>query len=220
MRAFNEMSLDLEANSRELENRRRFTEAILESIPTGVISLTSDGRVQRVNRALKGLLGVDAVNRANRLEDLFTPEDTAEIRYLMNRARRMNVAASQIEIRDEQRVLHLSVTVSALDERVTSGFVMVLEDTTDMLRAQKAAAWHEIARRIAHEIKNPLTPIGLCAERISRQFDRIAGSRKGSDFARVLEHYLLRSADCEDAGRRVLPLRPAAGGAACSFGPE
>ena len=172
VRAFNEMSLDLEANSRELENRRRFTEAILESIPTGVISLTSDGRVQRVNRALKGLLGVDAVNRANRLDDLFTPEDTAEIRYLMNRARRMNVAASQIEIRDEQRVLHLSVTVSALDDRVTSGFVLVLEDTTDMLRAQKAAAWHEIARRIAHEIKNPLTPIGLCAERISRQLDR------------------------------------------------
>lgn len=178
VRAFNEMSLDLEANSRELENRRRFTEAILESIPTGVISLTSDGRVQRVNRALQGLLGVDAVNRANRLDDLFTPEDTAEIRYLMNRARRMNVAASQIEVRDEERVLHLSVTVSALDDRVTSGFVVVLEDTTDMLRAQKAAAWHEIARRIAHEIKNPLTPIGLCAERISRQLERIDGPEK------------------------------------------
>ncbi len=175
VRAFNEMSLDLEANSRELENRRRFTEAILESIPTGVISLTSDGRIQRVNRALQGLLGVDAVNRATRLSELFTPEDTAEIRYLMNRARRMNVAASQLEIRDEQRVLHLSITVSALDDRVTSGFVLVLEDTTDMMRAQKAAAWHEIARRIAHEIKNPLTPIGLCAERISRQLDRIGG---------------------------------------------
>ena len=175
VRAFNEMSLDLEANSRELENRRRFTEAILESIPTGVISLTSDGRIQRVNRALQGLLGVDAVNRATRLSELFTPEDTAEIRYLMNRARRMNVAASQLEIRDEQRVLHISITVSALDDRVTSGFVLVLEDTTDMMRAQKAAAWHEIARRIAHEIKNPLTPIGLCAERISRQLDRIGG---------------------------------------------
>jgi two-component system, NtrC family, nitrogen regulation sensor histidine kinase NtrY len=178
VRAFNEMSLDLEANSRELENRRRFTEAILESIPTGVISLTSDGRVQRVNRALRGLLGVDLVNRASRLEDLFISEDAAEIRYLMNRARRMSVAASQIEIRDDQRVLHLSVTVSALDERVTSGFVIVLEDTTDMLRAQKAAAWHEIARRIAHEIKNPLTPISLCAERISRQLDRIGSPEK------------------------------------------
>jgi PAS domain S-box-containing protein len=172
VRAFNEMSMDLEANSRELENRRRFTEAILESIPTGVISLSADGRVQRVNRALKGLLGVEAVDRAQRLEDLFTPEDSAEIRYLMNRARRMNVAASQIEVRDEQHVLHLSVTVSALDDRVNSGFVLVIEDTSDMLRAQKAAAWHEIARRIAHEIKNPLTPIGLCAERIARQLDR------------------------------------------------
>jgi nitrogen fixation/metabolism regulation signal transduction histidine kinase len=121
---------------------------------------------------------VDAVNRAERLEDLFTPEDTAEIRYLMNRARRMSVAASQIDIRDEQRVLHMSLTVSALDDRVTSGFVLVLEDTSDMLRAQKAAAWHEIARRIAHEIKNPLTPIGLCAERISRQLERPAGPDK------------------------------------------
>lgn len=178
VRAFNEMSLDLEANSRELENRRRFTEAILESIPTGVISLSADGRVQRVNRALKGLLGVDAVNRAEHLEDLFAREDSAEIRYLMNRARRMNVAASQLEVRDEQRVLHLSVTVSALDDRVNSGFVLVLEDTSDMLRAQKAAAWHEIARRIAHEIKNPLTPIGLCAERIARQLDRGPGPDK------------------------------------------
>jgi two-component system, NtrC family, nitrogen regulation sensor histidine kinase NtrY len=175
VRGFNEMSLDLEANSRELENRRRFMEAILESIPTGVISLTSDGRVQRVNRALQGLLGVDLVNRASRLEELFSPEDTAEIRYLMNRARRINVAASQLEIHNEQCVLHLSVTVSALDDRLNSGYVVVLEDTTDMLRAQKAAAWHEIARRIAHEIKNPLTPIGLCAERIARQLDRNPG---------------------------------------------
>jgi len=118
------------------------------------------------------------VNRAERLEDLFTAEDTAEIRYLMNRARRMSVAASQIEIRDEERVLHLSVTVSALDDRVNSGFVLVIEDTSDMLRAQKAAAWHEIARRIAHEIKNPLTPIGLCAERIARQLDRGSGPEK------------------------------------------
>ena len=178
VRAFNEMSTDLQANSRELENRRRFTEAILESIPTGVISLAADGRIQRVNRALKGLLGAEGVEKAERLEDLFSSEDTAEIRYLMNRARRMNVAASQIDIRDEQRVLHLSVTVSALDDRVNSGFVLVLEDTSDMLRAQKAAAWHEIARRIAHEIKNPLTPIGLCAERIARQLDRNSGPDK------------------------------------------
>jgi nitrogen fixation/metabolism regulation signal transduction histidine kinase len=71
--------------------------------------------------------------------------------------------------------MHLSATVAALDDKVTSGFVLVLEDTSDMMRAQKAAAWHEVARRIAHEIKNPLTPIALCAERIARQLDRSPG---------------------------------------------
>ena len=71
------------------------------------------------------------------------------------------------------RNVQLAVTLSALEDKVTSGFVVVLEDTSELLRAQKAAAWHEVARRVAHEIKNPLTPIALSAERISRQIDRI-----------------------------------------------
>ena len=69
--------------------------------------------------------------------------------------------------------MNLAVTVSALEEKLTSGFVLVLEDTSELLRAQKAAAWHEVARRVAHEIKNPLTPMALSAERIGRQIDRL-----------------------------------------------
>jgi PAS domain S-box-containing protein len=172
VRVFNEMTQELEANSRELEKRRRFTEAILESIPTGVISVSADGRIQTVNRALKGLFSADQVDRASHLRDLFSTEDMAEIRYLMNRARRTGVAASQLEVRRDRAILQLSVTIAALEDKINPGFVIVLEDTSDMLRAQKAAAWREIARRIAHEIKNPLTPIALCAERIARQLDR------------------------------------------------
>ena len=70
------------------------------------------------------------------------------------------------------------MTVSALEEKLTSGFVIVLEDTSELLRAQKAAAWHEVARRVAHEIKNPLTPIALSAERISRQLERLRASAR------------------------------------------
>jgi len=172
VRAFNEMTRELEANSRELESRRRFTEAILESIPTGVISLSSDGAIQRVNRALKAIFPEDAIQRATRLEDLFSREDTAEIKYLMKRARRTGLAGSQLEFQSQRQMLHLAVTVSALDDTVRPGFVLVLEDTSELLRAQKSAAWHEVARRIAHELKNPLTPIALCAERIGRQLDR------------------------------------------------
>ncbi len=178
VRAFNEMMHELEANSRELESRRRFTEAILESIPTGVISLAADGSIQRVNRALHGLFAEDQIARAAHLGDLFPRQDVAEIEYLMKRARRTGVAASQIDIESPRQVLHLAVTVSALPGRqpAAPAFVVVLEDTSELLRAQKAAAWHEVARRIAHELKNPLTPISLCAERIARQLDRGASS--------------------------------------------
>lgn len=173
VRAFNAMTHDLDANSRELERRRRFTEAILESIPTGVISITADGAIKRVNRALSRIFPEPVVARAARLEDLFSREDTAEIKYLMKRARRSGPASRQLELKLDRQTLHLAVTVSALEEKLTSGFVVVLEDTSDVLRAQKAAAWNEVARRVAHEIKNPLTPIALSAERIGRQLERV-----------------------------------------------
>lgn len=171
VRAFNEMTRELEANARELETRRRFTEAILESIPTGVISISADERIERVNRALAGIFPQQVVASAKCLEDLFSPEDLAEIRYVLKRARRTGTAACQLEIQRPSAVLHLAVTGASLEEQ--QGFVLVLEDTSDLLRAQKAAAWQEVARRIAHEIKNPLTPISLCADRIARQLLRI-----------------------------------------------
>ena len=185
VRGFNEMVHGLEDNGRELESRRRFTEAILESIPTGVISLTSDGRIQRVNRALRGLFPPEQVDRAATLGDLFPSEHAAELRYLMKRARRTGLAASQVDLERPGQVLHLALTVSALPahEPDAPGYVVVLEDTSEMLRAQKAEAWHEVARRIAHELKNPLTPIALSAERIARQLDRGATT---ADAHRVL----------------------------------
>jgi len=190
VRAFNEMMQELEANSRELENRRRFTEAILESIPTGVLSVNAEGRIQRVNRALQGLLPQEHVERAAHLNDLFSRDDASEIQYLMKRARRTGIAASQIEVHTPAQVLHLAVTVSALPAQppAEQSFVVVLEDTSELLRAQKAAAWHEVARRIAHELKNPLTPIALSAERITRILDRMGERLPGlpPDSQRIL----------------------------------
>jgi nitrogen fixation/metabolism regulation signal transduction histidine kinase len=173
VRSFNQMTEELESSAAELDRRRRFTEAILESIPTGVLSIGADGSIQLVNHALLKIFPPGQVARATRLEDLFSREDTAEIKYLMKRARRTGVAARQMDLSTEHRKLNLSVTVAALEEKLTSGFVMVLEDTSELLRAQKAAAWHEVARRVAHEIKNPLTPIALSAERLDRQMDRL-----------------------------------------------
>ncbi len=172
VRAFNAMTSELEGNATELEARRHFTEAILESIPTGVISVSLDERIERVNRALRGIFSEEMVARARELHDLFSPDELAEIRYVLNRARRTGAAACQLDLDRGSSVLHLAVTVASLEDQ--RGFVMVLEDTSDLLRAQKAAAWQEVARRIAHEIKNPLTPISLCADRIARQLRRLS----------------------------------------------
>ena len=173
VRSFNQMTEELETGAAELDRRRRFTEAILESIPTGVLSIGPDGSIQLVNHALLKIFPQGQVVRATRLEDLFSRDDTAEIKYLMKRARRTGIAARQMDLSIEHRTINLSVTVAAIEEKLTSGFVIVLEDTSELLRAQKAAAWHEVARRVAHEIKNPLTPIALSAERIDRQVDRL-----------------------------------------------
>ncbi len=188
VRSFNEMTRDLEANRRELESRRRFIEAILENIPTGVISVSSSGRIQMVNRALPEIFSEEGVKAAKTLYDLFPAEDAAQLRYLLNRARRTGVASRQFDFKDGRKSLHLSVTVSALEEKTSRGFVVVIEDTGDLLRAEKAAAWREVARRIAHEMKNPLTPISLCAQRIARQIERAveAGGPPRPEVARVL----------------------------------
>jgi two-component system, NtrC family, nitrogen regulation sensor histidine kinase NtrY len=173
VKGFNQMTEELEANSRELDRRQRFTEAILESIPTGVLSVGPDGSIQLANRAVAKIFPDEQVEKASRLEDLFSRDDTAEIKYMMKRARRMGISSRQLEMRIGSRNAQIAVTVSALEEKLTSGFVVVLEDSSELLRAQKTAAWHEVARRVAHEIKNPLTPIALSAERISRQIDRV-----------------------------------------------
>ena len=195
VRGFNNMTQVLEANSKELERRRRFTEAILESIPTGVISLSSEGRIQHVNRALSRIFTLDQVEGAKTLDNLFSLEDAAEIRYMMKRARRTGLASRQFELKNAQQILHVSVTISALEEKETSGFVMVIEDTSDLLRAQKSAAWNEVARRIAHEIKNPLTPIALSADRIARHLDRVQLPLEFGRIARQCTETILREVE-------------------------
>lgn len=185
VRSFNEMTSELQLNERELERRRQFTEAILEGIPTGVISLSPERKIQRVNTALVQMLGSERVGQATTLDDLFPAEEVRELNYLLNRARRTGIASHQIDMPKDGTTLHLSVTVSPVGGR-TMGWVLVLEDTSELLRAQKATAWHEVARRIAHELKNPLTPIALSAERIARQLERAPGGSIPPDIARIL----------------------------------
>jgi len=163
---------NLQQAVQELERRRQLMETVLENIPTGVISLDAAGAILRVNTSVSRMFGV-ASSESHSLEELVGADAARIVHYLMRRSLRMGVVSREIETVAAGRVLHLAVTVSSLGpRRANTGYVLVLDDLTEVLRAQKSAAWQEVARRIAHEIKNPLTPIQLSAQRLLRFLER------------------------------------------------
>jgi hypothetical protein len=189
VRAFNRMAADLDA-SRQLaetssaqltaanlaiEERRRELETIVETIPSGVVTLDGAGTVLQSNRAFAALMGrrVDFGLGGEKIESLFPADCAEDLAGVIRRGHRMGAAFTEIEVPIGGRILHLAIT-SARFELAQSqpGTVLVVEDTTELLRAQRQLAWKEVAQRVAHEIKNPLTPIALSAERISRHLDR------------------------------------------------
>ncbi len=188
-RQINDFTRSLQLAVEELERRRKLTEAILESIPTGVLSLDSSGEIIRTNSAAVKMFG-DAARDARALENIAGAETAREILQLMRKSLRMGAASRELEIPVGGRLMHAAVTVSSLGPRSANpGFVVVIDDVTEVLRAQKAAAWQEVAQRIAHEIKNPLTPIQLSAQRLRRHLERSTAGRAGSartDFESVV----------------------------------
>ena len=164
----------------EIEQRRRLMETILENIPTGVLALDENGAVNRVNPAVVRIFG-DAGRGARGVADLVGAEAAPIVERLMRRALRMGTASKEIEITLPGRVLHAAVTVSSLGpRRANPGFVVVIDDLSELLHAQKSAAWQEVAQRIAHEIKNPLTPIQLSVQRLTRFLARQTAPSAGS----------------------------------------
>ena len=201
VRSFNIMAEELEASRRQLESstrdlgmanteldqRRRQMETILESIPTGVLSLDANRRVTHTNQALLRMFHPDGTHdgiqfpRGASLVEVFPPEVLEDFEPLLRRADRMGFTTSQMEMPLSYGSLNVAVTVAPLRHQGDrSGYVVVFEDLSDLLKAQKQAAWREVARRVAHEIKNPLTPIALSAERIQRHLDRSTSSERGS----------------------------------------
>ncbi len=189
VRSFNHMAADLET-SRQLaqsaqaqltaanlavEERRRELETIVDTIPSGVVTLDGAGVVLQSNRAFAALMGLkeDASLAGERFETLLPAECTEDLAGVIRRANRMGAASTEVEFHARGRTRHLAITGARLElGRGQTGSVLVVEDTTELLRAQRQLAWKEVAQQVAHEIKNPLTPIALSAERIARYLDR------------------------------------------------
>jgi two-component system nitrogen regulation sensor histidine kinase NtrY len=175
-RAFNRMTNQLAAQRselmeayRQIDERRRFTETVLSGVSAGVVGLDAEGRLNLPNRSASELLGRDLNDDlGTRLSDV-VPEFAALLSQAMASPERSRTAEIRIGAPDSRRTLLAQIGAETQRGQVV-GYVLTFDDITELLSAQRKAAWSDVARRIAHEIKNPLTPIQLSAERLKRRY--------------------------------------------------
>ncbi len=164
----------LQRKNQELEERRRLQDTVLETVGTGLLLVDAEGALSAANPAALRFLGIDAGSVGRRLDGLLRGPGREEILELAQRVLSGRVTRQEREValaaRDRDR--HLSVVVVSLPSApgAPPGALVVLDDLTPLMRAQKVAAWGEVARKLAHEIKNPLTPIQLSAQRIRKAY--------------------------------------------------
>lgn len=183
IRVFNQMTRQLKSQREqllaayhELDERRRFTEAVLEGASTGVLGLDHAGRIKLANRSALQLLRMREEDLVGHPLAEVLPEFLPVLECALGK--RSGCAEEQVmrRVNGEERTFVLRITTERGAERAT-GYVITFDDVTDLLAAQRNAAWADVARRIAHEIKNPLTPIQLSAERLKRRYAREIRSR-------------------------------------------
>jgi len=177
-RAFNRMTGQLAAQRAELmeaygqlDERRRFTEAVLSGVSAGVIGLDAEGRIELPNRAADELLGHDLLAATGRRLDALVPEFGPLLAQARGTPERASTGEVQVGPPNARRTLLVRIGAELVGGE-PRGFVATFDDITELQAAQRKAAWADVARRIAHEIKNPLTPIQLSAERLKRRFAR------------------------------------------------
>jgi two-component system nitrogen regulation sensor histidine kinase NtrY len=187
--SFNKMTQDLKASKNqverahaelsksniELEERRRYMEIVLRDVGAGVISIGADGRILTINRSAERILGIHAVGVLGKVySEVLQPEHLVlaeELVWAVNQAENHSITRQmKLNVWNETLTLLVKVAILRDEENRYLGMVVVLDDLTQLQKAQRAAAWREVARRIAHEIKNPLTPIQLSAQRLRKRY--------------------------------------------------
>jgi two-component system nitrogen regulation sensor histidine kinase NtrY len=174
--SFNQMTLDLKQIHSELEKRRRYTETILGNITAGVISIDPSGKITTMNKAAAQVLGLGAESSLGKgYGEVFQREHLQPMREIIEQTKGGASTEREVKIALPDQILTVMVTGASLrdDEGKILGVLVFLEDITQIQKVQRMEAWREVARRIAHEIKNPLTPIQLSAERLRKRYAKL-----------------------------------------------
>jgi len=171
VRSFNQMTADLRSSRAELERRRRYTETLLRNVSAGVVALDRDGAVRTINPCAERLLGVTADGVLNRhYGRAFAPELARSLEEMFAGMPSQGDSRASIKLGSGGEIELMTTATPLYDEDGSKlGIVLFFEDVSQIAKVERMEAWREVARRIAHEIKNPLTPIQLCAERLRRQ---------------------------------------------------
>jgi two-component system nitrogen regulation sensor histidine kinase NtrY len=171
-----EVQTNLRETNVKLDDRRRYIETLVQAIPTGVMVVDSNYDIGTLNRAASQLLDAPVQNPGLRLEDVVKGPAFDTLRRMLRKSNVLGPVVRDLELNLQGKNLHLATTVTPLVDSASqhTGWVIVLDDLTELLRAEKMAAWQEVARRLAHEIKNPLTPIQLSAERMLNRYRQIS----------------------------------------------
>ena len=193
VKSFNKMTRDLkrskgglmEANI-SLEERRKYIETILRNVSAGIISLDKNGKITTINHAAEKMLDIKTENVLNEnFRDLMMPEHLELAEEFLKEIKDSNEGILQkpVELMLKNRSLTVLLTITTIrdEEDNDTGMVVMFEDMTQLQRAERAAAWREVARRMAHEIKNPLTPVQLSAQRLQKKYGDKLGE-EGSVF--------------------------------------
>jgi two-component system, NtrC family, nitrogen regulation sensor histidine kinase NtrY len=204
-RAFNNMTNELESQreglvtaNRELDERRRFTETVLAGVSAGIIGLDADGRIHLSNRSASDLLSRNLGAMVGAEINEAVPEMAELFDQMIAAPARTYQKEISLDSPSQHRTLLSRMAAEYLDGDII-GYVVTFDDVTDLLSAQRKAAWADVARRIAHEIKNPLTPIQLSAERLQRKYqDEVASD---PDIFRACTDTIIRQVS--DIGRMV-----------------
>ncbi|MSP36873.1 MAG: PAS domain S-box protein [Deltaproteobacteria bacterium] len=179
MNSFNHMTGDLKQIKLELERRGKAVEMLLANIAAGVVSVDTAGKITTWNKAAEKVLGVAALDAMGKhYQEVFRAEGLGTIREIVETIENVSGPRSierEIKIPSAQQVLTAVVSAATLrdDAELTLGIMIFLEDITEIKKVQRMEAWREVAQRIAHEIKNPLTPIQLSAERLRKRYSEL-----------------------------------------------
>jgi two-component system, NtrC family, nitrogen regulation sensor histidine kinase NtrY len=185
--SFNQMTKDLKKSDENLQlanadlvERRKYMEAVLLHVSAGILSLDQNGTVTTINRAAEVMLDIQAGDVLHRpCCNMLTAENMSVINELLDEVKTSGrgIVEKQVDLLIRERPLTVLVTITVIHESRGQdlGMVMVFEDLTQLQKAERAAAWREVARRMAHEIKNPLTPVQLCAQRLQKRYSEKLG---------------------------------------------